>query len=248
VPGRDDLDHRIVELANAFLVAYREVETKVKGLALPPKDPSRFRSMGDALGQLPPGSPAAPYVTRLRELAKLRNALSHENGAGDLPVAAPLPATVAEIQAIRDLLLNPPTLGEFVKDQRLVAADMHQPIIEVLAAMRTGDFSQAPVLGTDRLFTTNAVARWVTDRLTEDDLILAEHATVEAILAVAEPHEYSVAMPTETSLATAYEVLRRSVRGETVGPVAVLTTDYTGEIVGVAVHADLSHMSAALGL
>lgn len=248
MPNRDDLDRRILELADAFLVAYREVETKVKVLALPPKDPSRFRSMGDALGQLPPGSPAAPYVTRLRELAKLRNVLSHENGVGDLPAAAPLPATVAEIQSIRDLLLNPPTLGEFVKSQHLVAAEIRQPIIEVLAAMRAGDFSQAPVVGTDRLFTTNAVARWVTDRLTEDDLILAEYATVEAILAVAEPHEYSVKMPAESSLAVAYEVLRRSMRGETIGPLAVLAADHTGHILGVIVPADLSDIGAALGL
>ena len=151
------MDRRIVELADDFLRAYRDVEMKIKAMTPQPEDPTQFRSMGKALSQLPSGSPAALYAPRLREFAKLRNALSHENAAGDLPVAAPLPATVAEIQAIRDLLLDPPTVADFVQDQCVVAAGLHQPIVEVLSAMRAGDFSQAPIRGTNQLFTTNAV-------------------------------------------------------------------------------------------
>ena len=75
------MNRRIVQLAVDFLTAYRAVEAKIQTLALPPKDPSKFRPLGVALDQLPPGSPATPYVTRLKALAKLRNALSHENGS-----------------------------------------------------------------------------------------------------------------------------------------------------------------------
>lgn len=100
--------------------------------------------------------------------------------------------TVEAIERIRGGLLKPPSIGSFVRGQRVVQATDDAQLGPLLIEMRLNDYSQAPVVGTGSaigLITTNAIARWMAQQLQDNGFVDANDATVYAAMSMSEPFE-----------------------------------------------------------
>jgi predicted transcriptional regulator len=251
VTAISDLDARILDLAKRFIEAFKLIEKRLDDTL---GDPTRYTEFGQLLRLAEGDRRFLQYVPNLKRFAALRNVLSHEPYSNGLPVAAPLATTVAKIEEIRDVLLKPPTVGGFVAGQIVVSTIPDASIMSLIVEMRHRDFSQAPVIGVNGgigLVTTNAFARWAADQLSEDGLIIADNATVKAVMSRIEPYEKVTVLSRGSELASAFTILREAVLQHTVGPTAVVVTNSgkaVDKILGVIVQADLMEMSAILSL
>lgn len=103
----------------------------------------------------------------LLELSELRNAIVHDRGGGYV-VAEPHPETVEHLEAIVELVTDPPRIDE-VMSRPVTTCGPGEPVAEAAKRMVDGGFSRLPVYAEDGAFlgllTANAIARWVAARL-----------------------------------------------------------------------------------
>jgi CBS domain-containing protein len=123
----------------------------------------------------------------LLELGDLRNAIVHERRGGE-PIADPHQATVIEIEALADLIEDPPRVT-LLKRPKVVSCSPTTPVGEAARLMLASDFSQLPVYDRDSwcgLLTSETIARWLATRL-EGGVGILEEETVELVLPLREP-------------------------------------------------------------
>ena len=103
----------------------------------------------------------------LLELSELRNAIVHDRGGGYV-VAEPHEETVARLEKIVDLIVEPPRIDE-VMSRPVRTCGPDEPVAEAAKKMVDGDFSHLPVYDDSETFvgllTANAIARWVAVRM-----------------------------------------------------------------------------------
>ncbi|CAM4042747.1 CBS domain-containing protein [Helcobacillus massiliensis] len=124
-------------------------------------------------------------------LISLRNVLQHSATRGGEAIAAPRQDTVDAIERIRDQIRSPTPIKDFAQTPLTLAPD--DPLAAAAHLIVERNFSQAPVYDGSTytgLFTTNAMARWLSRTLLDDELLLnAPSATVADVLKCAEEHE-----------------------------------------------------------
>ena len=185
-----------------FMAAFNDIEGFLR-TALDAKKSDSFNWMVSKAEKKNIVTPA--QANDLKEFASLRNAISHGEWQDFRPIAEPLPETVAEIERIRDQLLDPPLAIDILGHQDVITFSPDDDIHEPLRVIRDTGISQFPVYD-DRqcigALTTNTIARWLAEDLAEDDTISAK--PVGEILSHNEPKDHAIFMP---RTATAVEVI-----------------------------------------
>ena len=111
-----------------------------------------------------------PQADALFAFADLRNAISHGTYHEGRPIAEPFEHTVTEIEALRDLITQPPTalavLGERSPDVVTLATTIH----DALKLLHGESLSVLPVYAKSFIFllTTDMIVRWVAEDLEGD--------------------------------------------------------------------------------
>ncbi|MBV7295368.1 CBS domain-containing protein [Corynebacterium sp. TAE3-ERU12] len=119
----------------------------------------------------------------LTSFAELRNAISHGEYHQGMPIADPLPHTVAAIHQIEEVLIHPPQALRVLEHRRPVTVRPEDSVDSIYDVLRTTTYSQFPVYtdGTcTALLTTDQIARWLAEDITDDGHISAR--TVAEIL------------------------------------------------------------------
>lgn len=127
-------------LSQQFLEAFIAIEQHLAGMSgLPHGAP--FSQQVDTLRQQ--NHAVRAYAEDLKAFARLRNVIVHERGGGQV-LAEPNQWAVDRIQIIRDLLLRPPTVGQFVS-KKVYSIDVTASLADATHLMATQHFSQLPV-------------------------------------------------------------------------------------------------------
>ena len=169
-----------------FLRAFNRIEKHLKVQARVSQSDSFSSAVKAAAGS---DGAVRRNATHLLEYAELRNAIVHDGMGKDHPIAEPHEETVAHIERILGLLTTPPQLlPTFKRDVEMTS--LETPVGHALKIMFEKKFSQLPVYQARTfvsLLTTDTVARWLADQLT--DIELVEEAEVAMVLPYAEDAE-----------------------------------------------------------
>lgn len=145
--------------AERFLNAYAAIEQKLQKM-LDLKEHRRFSDLLDMGSRINPVVSCFKYD--LKEYRDLRNAIVHDRADGKI-IAEPNDETVASIEKIARLLLEPPkVLPLFKRNVAVVFAD--EPLSTAIAAMSRLAYSQLPVVENDTvvaMLTSNMIIRWL---------------------------------------------------------------------------------------
>ncbi|TFD99771.1 CBS domain-containing protein [Jeotgalibacillus salarius] len=118
------------------------------------------------------------YISDLKEIAELRNAIVHTYTNEVL--AEPTPYVVNLIEEIRSELIVPPTVERFIKD--VVTLHEDSSLRKVLHNMNEKAYSQFPLVDKHNLVTSlvtdSGVANWLAAHLDHDNLSI-EHVQVK---------------------------------------------------------------------
>lgn len=231
-----------------FIAAFNDIEGHLRSVL--------HADIHEEFGSLVRKFAARKYLNReqedaLRAYGDLRNAISHGRYYHGRPIADPVEPVVTEIERLRALLLNPPTVLSVLGTQIIKSVKPNDDLGVALAYVKRFDFSQLPVyddagacLG---LLTTNAIARWLADQLTINEG-LAATASVLEVMKFTEPHEIARFVPRTIVAFDAIRLLSEG--GVSGGPVSALIVTQTGKAnerpMAIAVGADFSRLSAAL--
>lgn len=90
------------------------------------------------------------YENDLADYARLRNAIVHQSTDGRV-IAVPCDDVVERIQLIEKLLCEPPTVGETLKDKRIVSIEAEISLRQAVLLMARTGFSNLPVYRGKRL-------------------------------------------------------------------------------------------------
>lgn len=167
----------------------------------------------------------------LRQIAKLRNAISHNDYLDGKPIAYPRLDVVEKLERILEMLETPPLLVEALPDraapQILSPSDDLRVFLELVTEH---DFSQAPVLGSDGydLITTNAVARWFAPSLLRDGGD-AQGTSISEALAFAEPGDRVQIVNPMTTAVQAINIFAGEAQAEPEPPSALLVLGKMGQ-------------------
>lgn len=167
-----------------------------------------------------------PQAEALQAFADLRNAISHGTYRNNLPIAEPLPETVAEIGRIRDLLLDPPQALEVLGPHQVRSFTTGTGIREVLHVIRNSRISRFPIYRDGKfeaLLTTGTIARWAASDLADNSRLDAR--TVAEVLDFAEDDEQPVFLPRRATAREAIDALTMPRRDGRL-PRAVLLTEH----------------------
>jgi predicted transcriptional regulator len=168
------------------------------------------------------------HESALRAFAALRNAIQHERYQDGLPIATPAPQTVAEIVAIRDRMMSPPTIAALLARRGPVeTARPDQGLWKPLRMMGERRFSQAPVYGEDGylgLLTTNAAARWLSAHVDADGSLVVEQPPVAEVLGWAEEYEVATFVARDASVSHVIDRLSGTQSGGVPAKAAVIAT------------------------
>ncbi|QPK81360.1 CBS domain-containing protein [Schaalia sp. ZJ405] len=188
------------------------------------------------------------YRDILDTLVDLRNAIQHGNYNAGKPIAVPREDTVEFMEKLARWIERAPHISDYM----IRNVDVLTPtatLSEAANSVIKHDISQMPVYDGRKyigLFTTNAMARWLSTIIDSDGTLLADGVTVATILDHAEATEREKFFkPT----APVYTVCNALSSGD--GPVAALiTTDgkETGELQGLVTRYDVSRILKATTL
>ncbi|MGB9587714.1 MAG: CBS domain-containing protein [Armatimonadota bacterium] len=157
--------------SDRFLNAFRAIEEHLRKLTGKPKIPfwmlvNERAKAGDLT--------IWEYRNDLTQFAELRNAIVHMDGGKERVIAEPNDYAVGKIERIRDLILQPPGIGE-IYHRPVQTCKPHDSIMEVARAMANWGYSQMPVVEDGQfhgLITTHTIARW---------LGVSSHQTIESL-------------------------------------------------------------------
>lgn len=209
--------------AVAFLAAYNDIEQHLRGYV-----DDRNRVNFPTLVKIAKENKLINNAQGddLLEFNELRNAISHGEYRNMRPIAEPLPETVAEIEAIRDLVLHPPLATEVLGHQEVQTFDVDDDIRGALALVRSTPISQFPVYRNGRyvaLLTTNTIARWVAADLDDNDHLDAR--TIGEVLRYAEHNDRAVFLSRAATALEAIDALTQPDREGRI-PRAIVVTEH----------------------
>lgn len=117
------------------------------------------------------------YKDDLKEFAKLRNVIVHKR-YGNKIIAEPNDFIIEQFNRIQTILLDPPkVISHFKMD--VITRNAGECVSEAISDMRSGDFSQVPILLDGEvidLLTTETIVRWMASQL---EIGLLEPGAVE---------------------------------------------------------------------
>lgn len=180
------------------------------------------------------------HKTSLKTFAELRNVMQHSHVLKGQVLANPRMDAVLAIEEIAEKVQNPPQIRTYmIKSPNIIAptdslADAAELIIQK-------GYSQLPVYDQEKyqaLFTTNALARWLSEAVRrEKGHLIEENVTISEIIKFAENHEDpKFVRPTES----AYKVCEL-LSSEEILPAVLVTTDggSNGELQGIVTRFDV---------
>jgi CBS domain-containing protein len=174
--------------SDEFMDAFSEIE---KYLRISAKSNDKYDTFYRLIDKAKTISPAVrQYETDLRELADLRNAITHERTDGH-PIAEPYSATVSLIKSIARILKNPPKARSFQKE--VVKVLIRDKLEKVLKDIKEHSYSQIPVYDGEEyrgILTTNAIARFISD-ISEEGIAMFGNTEVGEVLEHAEASEFA---------------------------------------------------------
>jgi len=155
------------------------------------------------------------HADDLKEYAELRNAIVHF-GPPPKAIAEPHMETVLAIEQLRNLFLQPPKVVDHFKS-RVQVCSPDEPIGDVIKRMRSGRYSQMPVLGKGKilgLLTTNTVVRWLAAQVGETTQKLEREVVATVLYEAENSDNYDIL----SRSATVFDALRAFERHLTSGP------------------------------
>ncbi len=162
---------------------------------------------------IPKNSIVRNYKDDLFQLGNLRNAISHQSKGG-VPIAEPFEETVQLIQKILEEFKNPKrVIPAFQFEVFSVTPDT--PLIDLLQEMKIKDFSQAPVLDSNRkvieVISTNTISRWLFSEY-ENQLIDLTTAKISDLMPNIETNGNYALISRNTTVYEAAEIYLRKSR------------------------------------
>jgi predicted transcriptional regulator len=148
----------------------------------------------------------------LETLGKLRNAIVHGRFDKGRPLADPVTSVVERMEALRDVLLTPPTVAEVIQGQEPVEFQITHPLSEALRFVRECSYSQFPLREGERfvgLLSTNAIARWLAHQMDRHGG-MAESELIAEVLKHRETTEQALLVGQDCLLTAALERLSPS--------------------------------------
>lgn len=122
------------------------------------------------------------YRDDLKEFADLRNAIVHERSDGHV-IAEPNERALRDFQRLESVLLEPPkVIPKFQIDVR--TRSVEESVGDAVTDMRTGSFSQLPVLRNDEVvevLTAETVVRWLASEFA-NELVVPWETQIEEVL------------------------------------------------------------------
>ena len=231
-----------MDAADVFLQRFQEIEFHLRNL-VEIDDTADFRAVLAAAIERSPE--ARRYQHDLRQFAMLRNAIVHRPRMGNRPIADPRPDVVERIVAIRDAILEPPSLVSVLHPGVTVAA-VDMPIGEAAKRMLDGAYSQLPVLVDGRVvdvLTSEALSRYLTAVLLRDG-----RADLDAPVGEVAPYDadrtYELVDASATVLA-ALELFERHDRAGTILHAVIVVKRQPGPLIAIATNYDLPALFAA---
>lgn len=175
-------------LVDRFIAAYNAIDHALRGKLDLPNEVGFSRAVRMQMEQ----KPSWKDGQALLRYAELRNVLVHEPQVPNGYLSIPVESVVADIEAIRDRLLNPQRV--YPAYQRgVVTVTPDETLDTVLALIKERDYSQFPVYDADFTFrgllTENGITRWLAhhlDLLGGTTLVEFDDHRVEHVLATEE--------------------------------------------------------------
>jgi predicted transcriptional regulator len=150
-------------LVDRFIAAYNAIDHALRRMLDLPNEVGFSRAVRMQMEQKPTWKDGQALL----RYAELRNVLVHEPQVPNGYLSIPVASVVADIEAIRDRLLNPQRV--YPAYQRDVVTVAPQDTLDtVLALIKERDYSQFPVYDADvfhGLLTENGITRWLAHHL-----------------------------------------------------------------------------------
>lgn len=182
----------------------------------------------------------------LRLISETRNFIQHSERRGEASVMAS-DWTVELAEGLRASLVDAAPISSVMLTDYF-RCSVNEKLHDVLAEMVRKDFSQAPVFENDKflaLFTTNAVARWVSKNVEQSGELYMDAAEIGEVLGDREDHEAPIVVRKDEPV---YSVIERLSALDSQA-VCVLVTDTgsaSGRLMGMVTRFDLPQMYAVV--
>ncbi len=191
------------------------------------------------------------YRDDLKEFADLRNAIVHER-TDDHVIAEPNDRAVAEIDRIRNALLNPPAVIPRFQLAEIRSRTLADSVGDAVGDMRNGSFSQLPILSGTKvvaLLTAETVVRWLASEFANEIVSLWE-TQIERILPFTEDVDHYCFL---SRAATLFDALSKfedfAVRGKDLDAILITNDGKPDQqLLGILTLYDLPALLEALGL
>lgn len=192
----------------------------------------------------------ARYRDDLKEFADLRNAIVHERTDGHI-IAEPNARALADFQRIRNALLTPPMV--LPKFSAPVVTRTHNDSVGVAVTdMRTGSFSQLPILSEGKiiaLLTAETIVRWLATEV-KNDIANPWETRISAVIGHAENVDHFCFLSRRSTLLDALSQFEDfSARGRTLDAILISEGGKPEQkLLGILTIFDLPVIFEALGL
>lgn len=237
------------ELSNAdrFLEAFRTIEAALlsKSSKKHGKQPPFYDLVDDSKLL------TFPQKEKLKQFAKLRNAIVHEPHQHGVPIADPRTDVVEWIEKQAIVIENPPLVQQVLKIQPPKVLDTNSEISEFLELVSKFDYSQAPVgdgIRVIALITTNAVTRWISNAYISSEGALVDESKISEILAFSENTDEISFKPRSLKVVDALRIF--SGENSQIPPAAILITE-SGKSeekpLGICVRSDVQKLYKSIG-
>lgn len=239
------MDENSRERADRFIAAIE----KIKGI-LERKYQHKFTGIGQALRHA--DSQKHRLVQKNRALLEaatdLRNVIQHTAVLDGEVIADPRRSAVEAIEKLADQLANPPQVRHYMSEP--VTLSSNSPLRDVATSVVDRNLSQIPVYDGSTyvgLFTTNSLARWLSNSIEADTgELIADNVSVAQVLEYAEDHEMAKFVKPTTPVIDVCVILSR----EQSPPCVLITTDGSpkGDLQGILTRFDVVSINDQLSI
>lgn len=236
-----------VRNSDAFLAIFSDIEKWLRSAAGADKGVPFFQVVDRAAGR---NATVRRYRDDLKEYADLRNAIVHERGDGRV-IAEPNERALTEFQLIRQALIDPPKVVPLFGREVKCRAD-EEPVGHAVADMRSGSFSQMPILRAGAVIavlTSETVVRWLASEV-ENDLVSLMDTPIRDLLPHVEDEEHYCFLPRTASLHEAVSQFESfASRGKTLDAILITEAGRPNQkLLGILTIYDLPAILESLGL
>ena len=160
------MEHKALDKVQRFELAFNRIHARLKELS---KGSNRDRFI-DLLQENKDKYSAFRYhFYKLKQYAKLRNAIVHEEVEDGYYIAEPHISVVEDIEKISESVYHPPKVLDLAS-KPVVFLHVQTPMEQVLQLISKHEYSQYPVYEEQRfkgLITEGGVAKWLADHIHE---------------------------------------------------------------------------------